>query len=452
MAQSTRETEPVSDDVLSDWKRVASGGFGCVYKATHKQWQFDVAVKIPHKDVDLSLPIEEARLMDVASCEYVLRVHGRYVGRPPGLQYTTEGLVMEFMEMGCLGSLMRKLSGPIPGPLLPWPLAFRCAHEVALGMNFLHSKGIVHNDLKLSNVLLNEDLHVKIADFGLSRVPKSVLHNTEDTKVIGGTYKYMPPEAFDLSYEPSRRHDVYSYGILLWALFSGKEPYLNAPTSLVILKVPTGQRPKCDHLEQIQVEGLKELVNLMERCWEQIPDDRPTFIDCLKDTKPVWLKHQEKIPNAVQEVKRRLESATSSQHSGTNEKSVSSPQTRPVTESFSPVGESVHPESHDEMDNRLPQQQNYVDLSPVQRSDEDKAKFIDDNMTYFIRGVKEVMAVVDELGALVHHETYNAILAKTSPWEQMRLIYRKVLPPGGVRAKIALYNAIAKHHPLLMSN
>ncbi|KAM3610081.1 uncharacterized protein V6R79_025031 [Siganus canaliculatus] len=438
MAQSTRETESISDDVLTDWKRVASGSFGCVYKATDKRLQFDVAVKIPHKNVDLVLS-KEAQFMDAASCEYVLRVYGRYRGTPSAVQNRAEGIVMEFMEMGCLGSLMRKLTGPIPGPLLPWPLVFRCAHEVALGMNFLHLKRIAHNDLKLSNVLLNEDLHVKIADFGLSSVPKKP----------GGTCKYMPPEALDPLCD--LRSDVYSYGILLWAIFSGKEPYPAAPSSLVKERVPAGQRPKCDHLKQIQVEGLKELVNLMERCWGEIPHKRPAFIDCLKDTTPVWLKHQEKIPNAIEEVKRRLlESATSTQTS---------------TESSSPVGDSVHPESNDEMDNnRLPQQQEdkrrktreewryipSVDVFPGQISDEDKAKFIDDNKASLVQGVKEVMPIVEELGAMVHTEAYAVIYHEQVSQNKMRELYQKVLPPGGMRVKAALYDAIAKHHPHLI--
>lgn len=96
--------------------------------------------------------------MNTASCQYVLKVYGIFDGCAPfGGMYTERGIVMEFMGKGSIESLQRKLSGPPP-----WPLAFRFAHEVALGINFLHSKTIMHSDLKPSNVLLDEDLHAKV--------------------------------------------------------------------------------------------------------------------------------------------------------------------------------------------------------------------------------------------------------------------------------------------------
>lgn len=162
--------------------------------------------------------------MEKASCEFVLRVYGIYQGiRKPGI-------VMELMERGSVQSLLNDLSGP-PA----WPLAFRLAHQVALGMNFLHSRNLMHHDLKPSNILLNDALNAKVrgsvyirskaelivlcnvflvplqvADFGLSRVSTSVLNSNRKTEgEIGGSYKYMPPEAFETSYEPVRAYDSY---------------------------------------------------------------------------------------------------------------------------------------------------------------------------------------------------------------------------------------------------
>lgn len=165
--------------------------------------------------------------MEKASCEFVLRVYGIYQGPEK------QGIVMELMERGSVQSLLKDLSGP-PA----WPLAFRLAHQVALGMNFLHSRNLMHQDLKPSNILLNDGLNAKVggnqiklficdlnlsgilcnvfllrlqvADFGLSRVSASVLNSSRERKgVSGGSYKYMPPEAFETSYEPVRAYDVY---------------------------------------------------------------------------------------------------------------------------------------------------------------------------------------------------------------------------------------------------
>lgn len=101
---------------------------------------------------------KEANIMDVAFCPYVLRVFGIFEGRvPPENMSVQKGIVMEFMRRGSVQTLQTSLSGPPP-----WPLALRLAHEVALGVNFLHSKELVHSDLKPSNVLLDCDLHAKV--------------------------------------------------------------------------------------------------------------------------------------------------------------------------------------------------------------------------------------------------------------------------------------------------
>lgn len=96
--------------------------------------------------------------MEKASCEFVLMLYGIYRGCPPisGLS-VQQGIVMQFMEKGSVQSLLNDLSGPPP-----WPLAFRLAHQVALGMNFLHSRKLMHQDLKPSNVLLNAELNAKV--------------------------------------------------------------------------------------------------------------------------------------------------------------------------------------------------------------------------------------------------------------------------------------------------
>lgn len=101
---------------------------------------------------------EEADHMSKVSCEFVLRIYGIYLEIPSGGGvHMQKGIVMEFMQRGSIQTLQKDLSGPPP-----WPLAFRLAHQVALGINFLHSRGLIHHDLKPSNVLLNDDLNAKV--------------------------------------------------------------------------------------------------------------------------------------------------------------------------------------------------------------------------------------------------------------------------------------------------
>ena len=190
--------------------------------------------------------------MTRASSPFVLRVFGVYRGIPQG-RATDErdGIVIEYMKRGTLESLLERLRGHPP-----WPLAFRLANQLALGMNFLHEMvpSLLHKDLKPSNVLLDDDLNVKVrqmhnlmhlqiqmkmhevcplldnnistlncwsvchafvfwvqlADFGLSRVSNSNLKSSEKTTGDqAGTLVFTPPEAFELSYQPVRSYDIY---------------------------------------------------------------------------------------------------------------------------------------------------------------------------------------------------------------------------------------------------
>ncbi|KAM7003428.1 ankyrin repeat and protein kinase domain-containing protein 1 [Tautogolabrus adspersus] len=380
MALLSYKTEPVGNESLEKWEFVGSGGFGKVYKARHKDWEFDVAIKILRDGICCETAVyEEANHMEKASCGFVLMVYGMYQGCPPvGGSSQQKGIVMEFMGRGSVMSLLEDLCGPPP-----WPLVFRLAHQVALGMNFLHSRNLMHHDLKPSNVMLNDDLHAKLADFGLCRVSASASNqNSETTRRTGGSFKYMPPEAFETSYEPVRAFDSYSYGILLWSILTGKEPYPAADYDLVALRIPLGDRPPSEEIDQRKAEGLKELVDLMRRCWDKDPSKRPPF-------KGRHLLCNIELIDPVSVLTKRMNVA-------------------------------------------------------------EKAKFIDEKRAELIQVVSEVMAITEELGEMVHGETYSVIEAKPTSAEKMRALYQRTLRSGGEKVKAAFFDALKKHHPTIV--
>ncbi|XP_044213102.1 receptor-interacting serine/threonine-protein kinase 3-like isoform X1 [Thunnus albacares] len=439
MALSSK-TELSADDFLDGRVSIGYGGFGHVYKARHKNWGIDVAIKLLHDDVSAEKALYgEASLMNEASSEFVVRVYGFYKEEKP----MQKGIVMEFMTRGSIQSLQEDLSGPPP-----WPLALRLAHQVALAINFLHSKGLMHQDLKPSNVLLTEDLNAKLADFGLSRVSTSASNRKEGmTGEIGGSYKYMPPEAFELSYAPVRSFDIYSYGILLWSIVTGKEPYPKKDSSLVALRVPKGDRPLSTEIDRIdqKADGLKELVDLMKSCWHGDPTQRPYAKKCLKVTEDVFSRHGKKgINDAVHKVKTTLDSPTNNQHSNTSVASSSPPQ---------PPEQS---ESNDEVDHaRFTNtgrsfKQDSVSVSTGEMNNTDKGKFVDNNRAMLIQNVSEVLAIAEELGDMVHGETYSLIIAKETNQDRMRVLYQRTLKSGGEEVKAAFYDALKKNHSKLV--
>ncbi|XP_026122240.1 receptor-interacting serine/threonine-protein kinase 3 [Carassius auratus] len=296
----------IRDECLQGWRSVGTGGFGQIYRAKHKTLGMDVAIKLLHyKHGSSASSIQrEAHLMFQGGNPNVIRILGLYEGRVDG-ERLQSGLVMEFMPKGSVADLLQTLAGPPP-----WPLTFRMAHEISLGMNFLHhlSPPLLHLDLKPSNVLLDDSLRAKLTDFGLSRVARSVSRCRENEDDDGGTLSYMPPEALQsINHKASKATDVYSYGVLLWSIVTGKEPYEGAQSTLVRFRIPLGDRPDLTSIDPRGVKGLDEMRQLMTECWHQEPRSRPSFLDCVHATEKIFQMHRHRLNDAVHDVLKQLE-------------------------------------------------------------------------------------------------------------------------------------------------
>ncbi|KAI3375669.1 hypothetical protein L3Q82_003978 [Scortum barcoo] len=299
----------ISDSSLEGWTVIGSGGFGQIFKARHRQLCCDVAIKLLHYDDGTSKSLlREIDMMRQGSSPYVIHVYGVFKGRALSSpsQSMQLGLVMEVMERGSLASMQETLR-----ETPPWSLVFRLAHQVALGTNFLHTRSppLLHLDLKPSNVLLDSSLNAKLTDFGLARCYHSVSRvSKKDNEEEGGTISYMPPEAFDISYSPSKASDIYSYGILLWSIVTGKQPYANAMSSIVRLRIPQGDRPSLEEIrDHTGRAGLAGLMELMKKCWEAKREHRPTSLDCTEVTEELYKMHKHAINDAVHEVLKKLD-------------------------------------------------------------------------------------------------------------------------------------------------
>ncbi|KAM3919260.1 receptor-interacting serine/threonine-protein kinase 3-like isoform 2-T2 [Leptodactylus fuscus] len=285
---------------------VGSGGFGVVYRGWSKQLNMEIALKMIQgshgsnvkklmKDLN-----KERNVMQKASNPHVLRLLGVYE-KPEG-NLTEYGLIMEYMPYGSLRSLFDNITD------VPWALRFQILHQVALGMNYLHTLNppIIHRDLKPCNVLLSKHLDVQITDFGLSKI---VGATTSVTPSFAGTLSYMAPEALnDINYYPTKSYDVYSYGILTWTVFSSEEPYLGVPAAVIQRCVSEGQRPRASDLDQYgHVSKVPEAKELMIRCWNQDPGNRPSFHDCSKVTAEMFKAYQDEVNEAVRRVQDLLD-------------------------------------------------------------------------------------------------------------------------------------------------
>ncbi|XP_042063603.1 uncharacterized protein LOC121807435 [Salvia splendens] len=259
---------------LEELRELGSGTFGTVY---YGKWRgTDVAIKRIKKTCFSSRLSEQERLAKdfwreacILSNLHHPNVVAFYGVVPDGAGGSLS-TVAEFMANGSLRTaLVRKDKS------LDYRKKLIIAMDAAFGMEYLHSKNIVHFDLKCDNLLVNlrdpERPICKVGDFGLSRIK----HNTLVSGGVRGTLPWMAPELLNGSTNRvSEKVDVFSFGIVLWEILTGEEPYANMHCGAIIGGIVKNTlRPKipewCD----------PEWRKLMERCWSADPGTRPSFTE-----------------------------------------------------------------------------------------------------------------------------------------------------------------------------
>ncbi|NWQ63874.1 RIPK2 kinase, partial [Neopipo cinnamomea] len=279
----------IPSNKLSDLHFISRGAYGTVSAARHADWRVPVALKClqgPLLDSDRNHLLKEAEILHKARFSYILPILG-ICNEPEFL-----GIVTEYMTNGSLNQL---LHGKDVYPDIPWCLRFRILYEIALGVNYLHNMNppLLHHDLKTQNILLDDEFHVKIADFGMSkwRVISVSQSRSESSLPEGGTIIYMPPEDYNPSQKTraSVKHDIYSYAVITWEVMSRKRPFEEVIDPLQIMfSVSQGQRlDLSEESLSMDIPHRGIIIRLMESGWAQNPDKRPSFLKCLIDIEPV---------------------------------------------------------------------------------------------------------------------------------------------------------------------
>ncbi|OHS94657.1 TKL family protein kinase [Tritrichomonas foetus] len=240
---------------------LGTGSFGSVYRAVNKFTGWEVAIKelngtnLPAKQIEFF----KREVMILIQCNDPFLLD--FVGFSTEQNLT---IVTSFMNHGSLWDILHKY--PI-SPTQKTNIAIGVAH----GMRYLHSKGIIHRDLKSPNILLDDKLLPKIADFGLGRIVEKANEGLPPMTSCAGTPNWMAPEQISTQ-DYSFPVDSYSYGMILYELASGHYPFEGKNPAEIFKLVQEGRRPELP--ENILGTPLAELI---EKCWEQDPSKRPTF-------------------------------------------------------------------------------------------------------------------------------------------------------------------------------
>ncbi|KAE8678417.1 Detected protein of confused Function [Hibiscus syriacus] len=181
-------------------------------------------------------------------------------------------IVTEYLPKGDLRAYL-KLKGA-----LKLKLAVKFALDIARGMNYLHEhkpEAIIHRDLEPSNILRDDSGHLKVADFGVSKLLKVANRVKEDRPVTSQetSWRYVAPEVFR-NEEYDTKVDVFSFALILQEMIEGFPPFHTKQEYEVPKAYVANERPPFRAPAKCYAHGLKELI---EECWSEEPFRRPPF-------------------------------------------------------------------------------------------------------------------------------------------------------------------------------
>jgi len=242
-------------------EKCGSGSFGEVWKGEWNSQEVAIKnVRIPMSHMDKNLVDafrDEVIMMSKLRHPHVLLFMGACI-QPPHLS-----IVTEWCENGTLYDYFHNKTSQE----LRFEELLEISKQIAIGMNYLHHKNVLHRDLKSTNILIDKYKNAKVADFGLS----TILEKGKTTRDFVGTPNWMAPEVLRLE-EYTEKADVFSYGVIIWEMVTKKLPFENLNRREIAEIV--GRKAK---REVIPPGTNPKVARLIRDCWIHLPKRRPDF-------------------------------------------------------------------------------------------------------------------------------------------------------------------------------
>ncbi len=240
---------------------LGEGGMGVVYKAKDTKLDRFVALKflpahIAKSEQEKSRFFQEAKSASALNHPNVCTIYG-----------IDEADEMQFIEMELVdgATLREKVASSSP---LPIKLVVDYAIQTAEALQEAHSKGIIHRDIKAENIMVNSKDQIKVMDFGLAKL-KGSLKLTRTSSTIG-TLAYMSPEQIQ-GIEADSRSDIFSYGVVLFEMTTGKMPFRGEHEAAVMYSI-VNEEP--ENAAKFRSDIPEELFHILKKSLEKDPEDR----------------------------------------------------------------------------------------------------------------------------------------------------------------------------------
>ncbi|KAG9130473.1 hypothetical protein Leryth_024789 [Lithospermum erythrorhizon] len=275
-------------DNFSEMNDIGTGGYGKVYRGALPNGQLAAIKRAQHGSMQGALEFK-------TEIELLSRVHHRNVVSLLGFCFE-QGEQMLVYEYIPNGTLRDSLSGK-SGIRLDWIRRLRIALGAARGLLYLHDLAdppIIHRDVKSNNILLDDQLNAKVADFGLSKL-MGELHRSYVSTQVKGTMGYLDPEYF-MTQQLTDKSDVFGFGVVLLELITARNPFEKGIYVVKAVRETMNKSKILYNLHSILDQGLassmttkslERFVDLAMKCVEEEGVDRPTMSEVVKEIESI---------------------------------------------------------------------------------------------------------------------------------------------------------------------